>query len=35
MEILILKTFKAIVDEGGIKGAAEKLNTVQSNVTNR
>ncbi|MEP4890035.1 MAG: LysR family transcriptional regulator [Aliiglaciecola sp.] len=35
MEILTLKTFKAVVDEGGIKGAAEKLHTVQSNITNR
>ncbi len=35
MEILALKTFKAVVDEGGIKGAADKLHTVQSNITNR
>ncbi|MBU2952692.1 LysR family transcriptional regulator [Marinobacter sp. F3R08] len=35
MEILALKTFKTVVDEGGIKGAAEKLHTVQSNITNR
>ncbi|MGB0466621.1 MAG: LysR family transcriptional regulator [Pontibacterium sp.] len=35
MEILTLKTFKAVVDEGGIKGAADKLHTVQSNITNR
>ncbi len=35
MEILALKTFKAVVDEDGIKGAAEKLHTVQSNITNR
>ena len=35
MEILTLKTFKAIVDEEGIKGAADKLHTVQSNITNR
>ncbi|MGI2171851.1 LysR family transcriptional regulator [Shewanella sp. MF05960] len=35
MEILTLKTFKAVVDEQGIKGAADKLNTVQSNITNR
>lgn len=35
MEMLILKTFKAVVDEQGIKGAADKLNTVQSNITNR
>ncbi|MCL1103183.1 LysR family transcriptional regulator [Shewanella saliphila] len=31
----MLKTFKAVVDEQGIKGAADKLNTVQSNITNR
>jgi DNA-binding transcriptional LysR family regulator len=35
MEMLTLKTFKAVVDEGGIKGAADKLYTVQSNITNR
>jgi DNA-binding transcriptional LysR family regulator len=35
MEILTLKTFKAVIDEGGIKGAADKLHTVQSNITNR
>lgn len=35
MEILTLKTFMAVVDEGGIKGAADKLHTVQSNITNR
>jgi len=35
MEILTLKTFKAVVDEEGIKGAADKLHTVQSNITNR
>lgn len=35
MEILTLKTFKAVVDEEGIKGAADKLYTVQSNITNR
>ncbi|MCT8986878.1 LysR family transcriptional regulator [Shewanella phaeophyticola] len=35
MEMLILETFKAVVDEQGIKGAADKLNTVQSNITNR
>ncbi|MGO2339201.1 MAG: LysR family transcriptional regulator [Psychrobacter sp.] len=35
MEILALKTFKAVVDEDGIKGAAEKLHTVPSNITNR
>ncbi|MBB1427455.1 LysR family transcriptional regulator [Shewanella sp. 11B5] len=35
MEILMLKTFKAVVDEDGIKGAADKLHTVQSNITSR
>tara|TARA_R110002050_G_scaffold154760_3_gene282678 strand:+ start:783 stop:1616 length:834 start_codon:yes stop_codon:yes gene_type:complete len=35
MEILTLKTFKAVVDEMGIKNAADKLHTVQSNITNR
>jgi DNA-binding transcriptional LysR family regulator len=35
MEILTLKTFKTVVDEGGIKAAADKLHTVQSNITNR
>ncbi|MEJ6080061.1 LysR family transcriptional regulator [Vibrio sp. 1-Bac 57] len=35
MEILTLRTFKAVVDEEGIKGAADKLHTVQSNITNR
>jgi DNA-binding transcriptional LysR family regulator len=35
MEILTLKTFKAVVDQEGIKGAADKLHTVQSNITNR
>ncbi|MDV7106029.1 LysR family transcriptional regulator [Vibrio sp. TH_r3] len=35
MEILILKTFKTVVDEGSIRKAAEELHTVQSNITNR
>lgn len=35
MEIVMLKTFKAVVDEKGIKGAADRLHTVQSNITNR
>ena len=35
MEILTLKTFKAVIDEDGIKNAADKLHTVQSNITNR
>lgn len=35
MEILNLKTFKAVVDEQGIKGASVTLNTVQSNISIR
>lgn len=35
MEIVSLKTFKAVVDEGGIKGASVVLNTVPSNVSTR
>ncbi len=35
MEIQTLKTFNAVVEEGGILSAARKLNTVQSNVTAR
>ena len=35
MELLALKTLKAVVDEGGIKPAAQALFTVQSNVTGR
>ena len=35
MEILALKTFLAVVEEGGILSASKKLNTVQSNVTSR
>ncbi len=35
MEILSLRTFKAIVDEGGIKGASESLHTVPSNISSR
>ena len=35
MELIALKTFKAVVDHGGIKPAAQQLHTVQSNVTNR
>lgn len=35
MEILTLKTFKDVVDKDGIKGAANKQHTVQSNITNR
>lgn len=35
MEIVWLRSFKAVVDEDGIKGAADKLHTVQSNITSR
>lgn len=35
MEILSLKTFKAVVDEGGIKGASRVLHTVPSNISTR
>lgn len=35
MELLALRTFEAVVEEGGILAASRKLNTVQSNVTNR
>ncbi|ENO89165.1 LysR family transcriptional regulator [Thauera linaloolentis] len=35
MELLALRTFEAVADEGGILAASRKLNTVQSNVTNR
>lgn len=35
MELIHLKTFKAVVDEAGTKGAAEQLNTVPSNITAR
>lgn len=35
MELLALRTFQAVVEEGGILAAARKLNTVQSNVTSR
>jgi len=35
MEIQALKTFLAVVEEGGILSAASRLNTVQSNVTTR
>lgn len=35
MELMALRTFVAVVDEGGILAAARKLNTVQSNVTSR
>jgi len=35
MELLALRTFKAVVEEGGILAASRRLNTVQSNVTSR
>ncbi|RDE51278.1 MAG: LysR family transcriptional regulator [Candidatus Accumulibacter meliphilus] len=35
MELTALRTFAAVVDEGGILAASRKLNTVQSNVTSR
>ena len=35
MELIALRTFEAVVDEGGILAASRKLNTVQSNVTSR
>lgn len=35
MELIALKTFQAVVEEGGILAASKKLNTVQSNVTGR
>lgn len=35
MELLSLRTFQAVVEEGGILAASRKLNTVQSNVTGR
>ncbi|AZZ91248.1 LysR family transcriptional regulator [Hahella sp. KA22] len=35
MELVALRTFLAVVEEGGILAAASRLNTVQSNVTTR
>ena len=35
MELIALKTFETVVEEGGILAASRKLNTVQSNVTSR
>lgn len=35
MELLSLKTFKAVVDHGGVQAASRALHTVQSNVTAR
>ncbi len=35
MELLSLKTFLAVIDEGGVQAASRALHTVQSNVTAR
>ncbi|MCB1886306.1 MAG: LysR family transcriptional regulator [Rhodocyclaceae bacterium] len=35
MELVALRTFKAVVEEGGVLAASRRLNTVQSNVTTR
>jgi len=35
MDLLALRTFQAVVEEGGILAASRKLHTVQSNVTGR
>ena len=35
MELVALRTFQTVVEEGGILAASRKLNTVQSNVTGR
>lgn len=35
MELLALRTLKAVVEEDGIKGASTKLHTVQSNISAR
>lgn len=35
MELIALRTFQSVVEEGGILAASKKLNTVQSNVTGR
>ncbi len=35
MELVNLRTFKAVVDRGGIRGASELMHTVQSNITSR
>ena len=35
MELLSLRTFQAVVEEGGINAASIRLNTVQSNITTR
>jgi len=35
LELIALRTFQTVVEEGGILAASRKLNTVQSNVTSR
>ena len=35
LELQSLRTFLAVVEEGGIQSASRRLNTVQSNVTTR
>ncbi len=35
MDLTGLRTFKAVVEEDGIKGASARLHTVQSNITSR
>lgn len=35
MELVALRTFQAVVEEGGILAASRRLHTVQSNVTSR
>ena len=35
MELVALRTFQTVVEEGGVLAASRKLNTVQSNVTGR
>lgn len=35
MELNALRTFHAVIEHGGVQAAAERLNTVQSNVTAR
>ncbi|MCP5239333.1 MAG: LysR family transcriptional regulator [Zoogloeaceae bacterium] len=35
MELVALRTFQTVVEEGGVLAASRKLNTVQSNVTAR
>ncbi len=35
MDILLLKTFMAVIESGSFSGAADELNSVQSNITSR